>query len=244
MTEINKLLLRVRLPIESSRSTRSFNERRDFKANEWRDIAFYIILPILQEFLEPKYYINLVKYIVFLRILCQDSITESDLQDAELIINDFMVEYEILYGSDNMTYNLHCHLHLVKQVRRFGPLTKCSCFCFENMFRITRSMFKGTRNYEGQIGRNLLKYQSIKLKINDLKKETKNPHINEYICKYIDSATLNRNNSLLNPKKKTLSSLKLSEKLLFKEFDSETFIQQSNTAQIRSKGYYKKILIK
>lgn len=170
---LNKLLLKIRLPIESARSTRSFSERKDFKANEWRDIAFYIIIPIFAGFLNSEYYLNLIEYVVFLRILSQDSIKETDLEDAEKIICKFMMDYEVLYGTDNMTFNLHSHLHLVKQVKRFGPLPKCSCFAFENMFRITRTMFKGTRNFEGQIGRNLLKKQAIKIEINNLKKKNK-----------------------------------------------------------------------
>jgi len=143
LTQINKLLLKVRLPIESDRSTRSFNERKNFKANEWRDIAFYIIIPILHNHLEKSCFSNLVRYVIFLRILCQDSITKENLIDANLIIREFMLDYERIYGTDNMTFNLHSHLHLVKQVERHGPLTKISGFGFENMFRISRTMFKG-----------------------------------------------------------------------------------------------------
>jgi len=84
-----------------------------------------------------------VRYVIFLRILCQDSITKENLIDANLIIREFMLDYERIYGTDNMTFNLHSHLHLVKQVERHGPLTKISGFGFENMFRISRTMFKG-----------------------------------------------------------------------------------------------------
>ena len=55
LKELNKLLLKIRLPKESARSTRAFTERKDFKANEWRDIAFYIIVPILKGYLDSTY---------------------------------------------------------------------------------------------------------------------------------------------------------------------------------------------
>jgi hypothetical protein len=133
------LLINVRLPIESARSTRSLNERAHFKANEWRNLAFYLIIPILRKFMSGSAHLpaynNLVKYVVFLRILCQDSISASDLVDAKEIMNDFIVEFESLYGPLAMTSNIHSHMHLVEQVKRFGPLPKCSCFAFENMFR-------------------------------------------------------------------------------------------------------------
>ena len=73
-------------------------------------------------------YNNLVKYVVFLRILCQDSISASDLAD------DFIVEFESFSGRLAMTSNVQSHMNL-EQVKKFCPLTKCSCFAFENMLR-------------------------------------------------------------------------------------------------------------
>jgi len=52
-------------------------------------------------------------------------------------------------------------LIIFQQVERFGSLINCSGFAFENMFRITREMYHGTVNYEGQIGRNLLRKKAI-----------------------------------------------------------------------------------
>jgi hypothetical protein len=89
----------------------------------------------------------LVQYIIFLRILCIDSITKQDLSDAQVILNLFIVDFEKLYDIDSMAFNLQSHLHLIKKVRRLGPLTKSADFCFENMFFIIRKMCKGTRNF-------------------------------------------------------------------------------------------------
>lgn len=54
LNEIDKILLKVPLPLETARNTRSLSEH--FKANEWR-----IFLP------EP-YLGNIVKYVLFLRV--------------------------------------------------------------------------------------------------------------------------------------------------------------------------------
>lgn len=143
------MLLKVRLPIESSRSTRSLNDRGQYKANEWRNLAFYLFIPILKNFLPHKYFKNLAMYLVYLRILCQEQISLQDLDDAKEIFSSFIVDFERMYGKDRMKFNLHSHFHLVEQVRRYGPLTKYAVFAFENMFLITREMFHGTRNYEG-----------------------------------------------------------------------------------------------
>jgi hypothetical protein len=36
-----------------------------------------------------------------------------------------------LYGETHLTFKLHCQLHLVKQVKEFGPLHRYSSFPFE-----------------------------------------------------------------------------------------------------------------
>ena len=68
-----------------------------------------------------------------------------------IIINDF----ETLYGSHNVSFNVHSHLHLPDQVERFGPLNKLSCFPFEGVCKICSTMFHGTRNIFYQIAFNL-----------------------------------------------------------------------------------------
>ncbi len=187
--------------------------------------------------MNETYFNNLTKYVVFLRILCQDQISEDDLKDAELIFIDFIREYENLYGKDNMTSNLHAHVHLVAQVRRFGPLTKCSGFAFENMFLISREMYHGTVNFEGQIGRNLIRNQSIKLATNNLYQNA-NQEIQMYIEKIIDK-THKSNDSLLNSKKRKVSNLKKHQIELI-ELCNDDEIYESGRALINNKGFRNK----
>ena len=71
--DIDSILLNIRLPIESARSIRSICERKKFKANEWRNMAFYKALPVFQEYMSQKPLNNVAKYVIFLRILCQST---------------------------------------------------------------------------------------------------------------------------------------------------------------------------
>ena len=66
-----------------------------------------------------------------------------------------MNDFDTLYGSQNVSFNVHCHLHLPDQVKRFGPLNKLSCFPFEGVFKICSTLFHGTRNIFYQIAFNL-----------------------------------------------------------------------------------------
>ncbi|RMZ94306.1 hypothetical protein BpHYR1_049117, partial [Brachionus plicatilis] len=52
-------------------------------------------------------------------LLCQKKITEKDINDSENIILDFMIEFEKLYGKKFMNSNLHGHLHLPRQHKKY-----------------------------------------------------------------------------------------------------------------------------
>ena len=88
-----------------------------------------------------------MKYVVFIRKLCQENITYDDIEYAQELIDEFHVEYELLYGVSFMSSNLHGHLHLPKQVFDYGPLNKTSCYIFENIFKMSRGMFHGESKY-------------------------------------------------------------------------------------------------
>ena len=108
-------------------------------------------------------YNHLLLFIVFLRILTKNCIRESDIEDARELIVLFCKDFELLYGHEKVTFNLHAHLHLPGQVRSFGPLNKISAFPFEGMFNYTGKFKLGTRSLVRQIanGVELDKYLSF-----------------------------------------------------------------------------------
>ena len=108
-----------------------------------------------EDILSLPHYKNFVHYVIFMRILCQDIISKDDLNDAQQIIVLFLTDFQKYYGEGAMTYNIHAHLHLTRQVYNYGPLNRCSCFPFENMFKISKNMFHGTVNFASQIAKNL-----------------------------------------------------------------------------------------
>ncbi len=178
---IDKRLLNVKLPPGHSRATRSITERSFNKANEWRNILFYLAFGILKDILPNKYLNNLLKYIIFIRILCQEKISLEDCNDAILIFNDFHFEFENLYGKENMTFNLHSHLHMPQQVWLDGGLNRTSSMGFENKFHHTRDLFHGTVNYDGQIAKNLDRKQQIITELRELSNRTTNSDVKRLI---------------------------------------------------------------
>ena len=56
-----------------------------------------------------------------------------------------------IVGVDQMTINVHSLLHLVENVRNLGPLWCHSCFAFENVNGILKSLFHGSQHVNKQV---------------------------------------------------------------------------------------------
>jgi len=93
--------------------------------------------------MHQAYYEHLIYYILFIRLLTQDKISEADVTFSQLLINSFVGEFETLYGSKNVSFNIHSNVHLPDQVARFCPLKKHSSFAFEGFFKVFKDLFKG-----------------------------------------------------------------------------------------------------
>lgn len=237
---IDKIILSIKLPSEIKRATRSINDRHHYKANEFRYIAYYLTFALFKDNLKLEFFNNMLKYIIFLRLLSQDFVTKSHIKDAELLIKSFITEYESLYGKDFMSYNTHAHLHLPAQVAKFGPLTKLSCFPFENLFKISRTLYHGTCNFDGQIARNLELIKMNKTNLNKLKTTTKNPQIklfvNEYLLKNIKS---NENQILGNMTLPIVQLKEMDRKLLIESnFSPSQSILIGQRAIINNRGKF------
>lgn len=154
MKAFNNFIAQIKFPSEFARTQRSIDQRSLYKANEFKNFIFYTSIGLI-DYLPDLYFNNVLKYIIFLRILCQEKLNEDDLILCQVLIEDFISEYQELYSLDNMTYNLHAHLHLVFQASKFGPINKTSAFAFEGMFKNFREMYQGTCGFAGQIVKKL-----------------------------------------------------------------------------------------
>jgi hypothetical protein len=148
-------LLKIKYPSEFPRTQRSIKDISVFKANEYRNLIFYSFIYVLKPCLKTKYYNHLLIYALFLRILTQDSISDSDIEYSRMLIDQFMRIFVNSYHEKHLSFNLHAHVHLPNQVELFGPLNKISCFSFEGVFKICKNLFNGTRGISNQIANNL-----------------------------------------------------------------------------------------
>ena len=137
--------------MEFPRTQRSINDRFRFKANEFRNMAFYDLIGILRDFLPAENYNHLLSYLLFLRLLTNSKIEKEDIKDADTLINFFNKLFEKFYGKSSVTFNLHAHLQLPAQVELFWPLNKTDVFPFEGLFKTMMEDVHGTRGLVKQI---------------------------------------------------------------------------------------------
>jgi hypothetical protein len=188
--------------MEFPRSQRSIEDRNRYKASEFRNLIFYNLVGILNRDLDDAFYNHLLVYAVFLRILTRDMITPDDIHDARALIQIFLIDFESLYGVERVTFNLHAHLHLPKQVQNFGPLHKASGFPFENMFQYTGKFRNGTRGLVRQTAYGIEIDRFIHFEVPGEVLKIKNPVLNSFMTNLFTKK---------QPKTKTFEKIAFSE---------------------------------
>lgn len=202
----------VRFPTEFSRAQKTLNELTYFKASEFRNFIMYIGVIVLKDILVDKYYIHFLTYVTALRLLTQDNISQETIEKANILLSYFVKCFGKLYGPDNMTFNVHAHLHLPNMVAFNGPLHKISAFPFESFFKLFNSFIHGTRSYGQQINENMQISQIVEGQIEQV--------TNAMIDLQLKNFIFDLNNQRFNcsPVKKALY-LSMHERLVFPECD-------------------------
>lgn len=129
--DINRRFQALKTPTNISRKPRPIETWKKWTGTELRNLLLYQ-LPCLKGIL-PNRFLNHLKHLadaVFL--LSQESISEDDLVRAEERLQEFVIEYEDLFGVEKMKFNIHMLLHLVEVVRILGNLFAHSTCDFES----------------------------------------------------------------------------------------------------------------
>ncbi|XP_063067930.1 uncharacterized protein LOC134459495 [Engraulis encrasicolus] len=128
----DKKLLSVKPPTEITRSPRSIVNRKFWKASEWRAFLLYYAFYVLPGILPPPYLEHFLLLSCSIHLLLQQSISISDIKKAETTLVSFVKKMELLYGRENVSFNVHQLTHLSTSVWNWGPLWSTSAFTFES----------------------------------------------------------------------------------------------------------------
>ena len=214
MKEIDTALLTVKFTNESPRRQRSLVDLHRFKANELKNLIHHTSVFILKDQLPQEFYFHMLLYILFLRLLSQDEIDECDIELSYKLIHNFVKSYENLYGTQDLTFNLHAHLHLPVQVHQYGPINKCSAFAFEGYFHFCKYLYAGTRNIDRQIAQNMAIDSYIHFKSNRYSRNIVSHKLLTFIGKALETKETKKN-QLINEKEIQLDQIDLNERVLF-----------------------------
>ncbi|KAK3924227.1 L-idonate 5-dehydrogenase (NAD(P)(+)) [Frankliniella fusca] len=122
------------------RVSRYLNKESFWKASDYYYFLLFESLPILRDFL-PE--------------LLMRSISESDLEEADLCLKLFVNAFAGIYSDRDLTYNIHQLLHLSLSVKRHGPLSCTSAFAFESMNGLIAKATHGANNVGKEIANNI-----------------------------------------------------------------------------------------
>lgn len=133
----NQILLSTRIVEikpnnEFIRKPKSISHFGEYKANEFRALMLYFLRFALPGVLDSKYIKHFHLLCTAMYLLLSENISHDSINEAENRLQKFADEFEVLYGENNVTMNLHLIRHLSSTVRQLGPLWSQSAYAFEN----------------------------------------------------------------------------------------------------------------
>ncbi|GAB1867776.1 DUF4218 domain-containing protein [Camponotus japonicus] len=141
------------MSLEFPRKPRSLEDLKYYKATEFRQFLLYIGPIVLQGLLDNDIYLNFLTLHVSLRILCMENASEEMIIYADKLLKNFNETFTILYGEENVSFNVHALLHLANDVRKHGPLDSFSVFRFENFLQKIKGLIRKPQQILSQLHR-------------------------------------------------------------------------------------------
>ena len=151
-SSMSRKLLLIKPPDIVGRLPRSLEDLKHWKATELKNWPLHYSLPVFCKILNPLYIFHWSLLVGAIGILCSDSISSADLEQADVMLQDFVLLMGILYAPTRCTMNVHLLQHLAYYVSCRGPLWAYSCFAFESMNAFIKPLVHGTHHAMEQIG--------------------------------------------------------------------------------------------
>lgn len=133
VTSVNERILAIvrHVPFEFARKPRVMQEVMRWKATELRLFLVYTGPYLLEGILSPSAFKHFLALHYAIRVLISEDYSQN-LGYAKTLLVYFVKKFEVLYGKESLSYNVHGLLHLVDDCKVHGPLDRFSAFKFEN----------------------------------------------------------------------------------------------------------------
>ncbi|CAB3372139.1 Hypothetical predicted protein [Cloeon dipterum] len=170
--KIDEYIHNVRLPsLSSSRLMTGISDFRTWKASQAKTWALHLSLPILTDLQQTEHLAIWGRYISAYWRLCKSSISESDILEAQLLLEEVSHGHQLLYGKTAMTSNLHQTLHWPVTVTRLGPLTEYTAYPYEGKFPAIKRDVTSTKGTSQQVMERALLREMLPIAAEELLQE-------------------------------------------------------------------------
>lgn len=146
INQVDQYIHNIRVPDFVKRLPRSVKDVKYWKASEFRNFLLFYSLPVFDGILPQKYLQHWILLVGAAHILLKETISDNDINCAEIMIRAFVRDVGALYGQVCYTYNLHTLLHVCVLVRRCGNLWATSTFPFETFNGFIGAQLHGTKH--------------------------------------------------------------------------------------------------
>lgn len=118
---------------------------------------------VLKKVVTPQAY-NHFLILHFAVSICITDKFKSYLNYADLLFRNFVEQYAIIYGEENITYNIHNLIHVVADVKLYGPLDLYSTFTFESKLGRLKKLIRTGNKPLQQVSKRIYERQEHELK--------------------------------------------------------------------------------
>ncbi|KAF0688557.1 Uncharacterized protein FWK35_00038081, partial [Aphis craccivora] len=131
-------------PNDFNRKPRSLFDYKHWKATEFRTFLLYTGSVVLKKILRHDIYENFIVLHVAISILINTNLVKDEnfINYAKKLLIQFILQFQEIYGIDNVSHNIHNLLHLTDDVKKYGALDEFSAFRFENYMSSLKKMLR------------------------------------------------------------------------------------------------------
>lgn len=140
--KISKRLEALRPPSALTRLPRSLKYREKFTASEHRAFLLFYGPVVMHGIVATKLLSHFALLSGAMFLLMQKSISHAQIEYAGKLLVLYVTLYEIYYGTEYMTYNIHLLLHTVNATINLGPSWTHTCYPFEGKNRYLLQLAK------------------------------------------------------------------------------------------------------
>jgi len=158
---VDTILANIKPPNEIRRLPRSLEDRKFWKASEFRNFLLFYSPVALADVLPRKYFLHWMLLVNAINLLLGESITEESVEQSRDCLIKFVVQIEELYGIEHISYNVHQLTHLADAVTKWGPLWSHAAFIYEDCIGALKSIYHGTQLVPKQITKYFSAWKSL-----------------------------------------------------------------------------------